>query len=62
MSLSMRLVCDCCAGETLEHQQIKAPALRQKFFGEGWKRLNGGIDLCPLCEGSNEDYWVAEPF
>lgn len=57
MSVSMALVCDKCEQNTPVKGRMKVATLRYTYTQEGWTRLNGGVDLCPCCNGSDADYW-----
>lgn len=60
MSLSIKLICDRCTGESIAWYGTPTD-VRVQHFASGWF-FDGDADLCPVCTGKDENYWVGEPF
>lgn len=71
MATIVRLSCDRCDGESLLPTFGSIEHARQVHARDGWKHTTcdirckehaNGIDICPVCAGTNPDYYQAEPF
>lgn len=72
MAALTRLSCDQCQGESLTVTHGDTEQARTDHARDGWQYVPplvfGGwenepaADLCPVCAGTNPDYYTAEPF
>lgn len=73
MATIIRLSCDRCDGESLLPTFGSVEHARQVHARDGWQHTAvissrtpstpfEAVDLCPVCAGTNPDYYQAEPF
>ena len=60
MSLIIQIVCDKCQGTSIPWHGTPTD-VRVQLFPSGWF-FDGDADLCPVCTGKDQGYWVSEPF
>ena len=72
MATIIRLSCDRCDGESLLPTFGSVEHARQVHARDGWRHNTivsslgpahiADTDVCPVCAGTNPDYYQAEPF